>query len=184
MAVTHRPAGFSAVTPYLLVEDAERLLAFLRDAFGAHELEPHRVTMPDGRIMNAAVRIDDAILELGTASSTFPARAGAFHLYVADVDAAYARALTAGARSLYAPMVQFYGDREAGIIDPAGITWFLATHLRDIPPDELAQSVVRTSPAPTSRPSGSQNPFHNSPVATASGLSAAHFLLCNAAAAG
>jgi PhnB protein len=102
MAVTHRPAGFSAVTPYLLVEDAERLLAFLCDAFGAQELELHRVTMPDGRIMTAAVRIEDAILELGTASSTFPARAGAFHLYVADVDAAYARALAAGARSLYA----------------------------------------------------------------------------------
>ena len=143
MAVPHRPAGFAAVTPDVLVKDAERVLSFLRDAFGAHELEPHRVSMPDGRIMNAAVRIDDAILELGTASSAFPARASAFHLYVADVDAAYAGALAAGAHSLYAPMVQFYGDREAGIVDPAGITWFLATHLRDVPPDELARSVVR-----------------------------------------
>jgi PhnB protein len=160
MVVTHRPAGFSAVTPYLLVDDAERLLAFLCAAFGAQELEPHRVTIPDGRIMNAAVRIDDAILELGTASSTFPARTGAFHLYVADVDSAYARALAAGAHSLYAPRVQFYGDREAGIVDPAGITWFLATHLRDVPPHELAQSVVRSSPAPIDTPSGSEHQLH------------------------
>jgi PhnB protein len=119
MAVTHRPAGFSAVTPYLLVEDAERLLAFLCDAFGAQELELHRVTMPDGRIMTAAVRIEDAILELGTASSTFPARAGAFHLYVADVDAAYARALAAGAPSTLRGCSSMVTAKPASSIPPA-----------------------------------------------------------------
>ena len=142
MAAKHLPDGFHTVTPYLLVQGADRLIAFLTQAFDAAELESHRVTVPDGRVMNAAVRIGDSVVEMGEASAEFPPRPGSLHLYVPDADAVYARALAAGATSLREPADQYYGDREAGVADPFGNHWYIATHRRDVSRDELEQQAA------------------------------------------
>jgi uncharacterized glyoxalase superfamily protein PhnB len=115
-----------ALVPYLVVADATRLLDFLRDAFGASEVM--RVPRPGGGVQHAEVAIGDARIEMADGTGEYPSRAGALHLYVPDADRAYARAIEAGATSLYAPVDQPYGDREAGVRDPGGNSWFIATH--------------------------------------------------------
>ena len=114
-----------ALVPYLVVSDASKLLDFLRDAFGAAEIM--RVPRPGGGVQHAEVAIGDARVELADGTAEYPSRGGALHVYVPDADAVYARALAAGGESLYAPVGQPYGDREAGIRDPGGNLWFIAT---------------------------------------------------------
>jgi len=118
-------AVHQALVPYLVVPDATRLLAFLRDAFGATEVM--RVPRPGGGVQHAEVAIGDARIELADGTDAYASRAGALHLYVPDADAAYERAVAAGATALYAPVDQPYGDREAGVRDPGGNAWFIAT---------------------------------------------------------
>ena len=118
--------GFHTITPYLNAPSAAGLIAFLTRAFRAEELL--RVPGEGGAIRHAELRIGDSVLEVSDGSAAFPPFASAMHLYVEDADAAYARALEAGATSLHAPVDQPYGDREAGVKDPAGNSWYLATH--------------------------------------------------------
>jgi PhnB protein len=123
----YKPAGFSSVTPYLVVPDADRMLKFLTDAFGAEEISVHR--RDDYTIMHAEMRIGDSIIELGQANGRWTPTQSSLHLYVPDTDAAYEKALGAGADSLTRPTNAPYGDRAATVIDPAGNQWFLATVL-------------------------------------------------------
>ena len=125
MSAANRPAGFSAVTPYLIVPAADRVLRFLARAFGAEERS--RTTRPDGTLAHAEVWIGGAVIEVAEARAEWPAAPAALHLYVDDSDAVYARALEAGGTSLYEPMDQPYGDRDAGVRDPGGTQWFIAT---------------------------------------------------------
>jgi len=130
------PDGYTAITPYLIVENAAGLIEFLAGAFGA--VERSRVPMPQGGIGHAEVEIDGAALMLADAMPpAFPPTSSLIHLYVADVDAVYAQALQAGATSDDAPSDSFYGDRIARITDPSGNRWFIATHIEDLTPDEL-----------------------------------------------
>ena len=124
----HIRAGFHTVTPYLIVEGAASLIAFAVAAFEAEELR--RDLRPDGAIMNAELRIGDSVIELAEARQEWPPRSGALHLYVRDTDAAYRRALAAGATSLYAPEEMPYGERSAGVSDPTGTHWYIATYHR------------------------------------------------------
>jgi len=137
MTAKHLPDGFRTVTPYLIVRGADRLIDFLKEAFGAGEID--RLTLADGKVMDATVRIGDSLIELGESSAEFPPRPGSLHLYVEDADALYERALAAGATSLWVPADRFYGDREAGVVDPFGNHWCIATHVRDVSPEELEQ---------------------------------------------
>jgi PhnB protein len=125
-AVNPIPEGFHSITPYLVVEGADRFLEFLKQAFGAEQ--KLRVPRPDGRIMHAEVRIGDSPVELADANAQYPARPTAIHLYVSDADAVYHRALQAGATSTHEPVDQPYGDREAGVKDAFGNYWYIATH--------------------------------------------------------
>jgi uncharacterized glyoxalase superfamily protein PhnB len=125
-AVNPIPEGFHTLTPYLIVEGADRLLAFMKQAFGAEQ--KLRVPKPDGTIMHAEVRIGDSPVELADANDQYAPRPTAIHLYVSDADAAYQRALQAGATSTHEPVDQPYGDREAGVKDPCGNYWYIATH--------------------------------------------------------
>ena len=122
----HIPAGMRSVNPYLIVSGASKLIDFMRQAFDAEEIM--RAPTPDGSLMHAEVRIGDSVVELGDAGDRFPAMAAALHLYVPDADAVYARAMEAGATSLFEPSDREYGDREAGIKDPGGNHWYIATH--------------------------------------------------------
>ena len=137
------PAGFHTVTPYLVVAGVAPLLDFLERAFGAEVIE--RFARPDGSIAHAQLRIGDSMLEASDARPEWPPRPATLHLYLPDCDAAYARAMAAGAKSLFAPDTKFYGDREAGVEDPAGNQWFLATRVEEVSPEELAKRAAEST---------------------------------------
>ena len=137
MAVKPIPDGYHSVTPYLSVPGATKLLDFLKQAFEAQEL--HRMPRPDGAIMHAEVRIGDSRVMMGEPMGSAQPMFGSLYLYVHDVDAVYKRALQAGATSTSEPADQFYGDRSAGIKDPVGNQWWIATHKEDVPPEEIAR---------------------------------------------
>lgn len=118
--------GFRTITPYLITKDASRLIDFMKAAYGGEET--FRMPLPDGSIMHAEMRIGDSILELADGNEQYPTSVTPLHLYVTDADAVYARAMAAGATSLFAPADREYGDREAGITDPNGNHWYIATH--------------------------------------------------------
>jgi uncharacterized glyoxalase superfamily protein PhnB len=129
------PEGYHSVTPYLIVEGASRLIDFMKQAFGAHEIE--RMAMPDGTIRHAEVKVGDSMIMMGEAGGEWKAMPFSLYLYVDDADAVYRRALQAGATSLMEPADQFYGDRNAGVKDPSGNLWWIATHKEDVAPEEL-----------------------------------------------
>lgn len=135
MAVKPIPEGYHTVTPYLIGHGTAELIDFLKKSFGAEEKERHM--RPDGAIMHAEVRIGDSIVMMGEASDQFKAMPTSIHLYVEDVDAAYTRAVQAGGTSLREPADQFYGDRNAGVVDASGNQWWLATHVEDVSPEEM-----------------------------------------------
>ncbi len=137
MAVTPIPEGYHTVTPYLVVQGVPKLIDFLKQAFDAQEIM--RMPRPDGTIMHAEVRVGDSAVMMGEARGEFKPMPGSLYLYVDDTDATYQRALQAGATSLMEPADQFYGDRHAGVVDAVGNHWWIATHIEDVLPEELAR---------------------------------------------
>jgi len=138
MAVKPIPDGYHRVTPYLAVPGVARLIEFLKQVFGAEgPLEMH--ARPDGSVMHAEVRIGDSIRMMGEPTGEFPPTPATLYLYVGDTDTVYQRALQAGATSVMAPADQFYGDRNAGVKDPSGNIWWIATHKEDVAPEEIAR---------------------------------------------
>ena len=129
------PDGYHSVTPHLINENASRLIEFLQLAFEAEEIT--RLSWPDGRIMHAELKIGDSIIMIGEASREWKPMPASIALYVENVDATYTRALEAGATSIREPANQFYGDRSGGVKDLAGNHWWIATHIEEIPPQEL-----------------------------------------------
>lgn len=117
--------GFHSITPYLHAPAEAKLMEFLKSAFGGKER--FRAPRPDGTIMHGEVTIGDTIVEMADVLADFESpKATALWYFVPDVDAVYQRALDAGAVSLSKPVDQTYGDREAGIRDPAGNVWFIS----------------------------------------------------------
>lgn len=114
------------VLPYLHPSKARPYIEFLKQAFGAEEIALHE---QGGRVMHAAVRVGDSVLEMGEAGEEHFLASG-FVMYVDDVDAVYQAALAAGATSVRAPGDRLYGHRDATIRDPFGFTWNPATLLR------------------------------------------------------
>jgi PhnB protein len=126
------PAGLRAATPYLHANGATRLMDFLKEAFGAEEVESEAA--PDGSILHAKMRMGDSIIELGEAHGQYQPMPFSLQLDVNDTDALYTRALRAGATSLREPQDEPYGDRNSGVQDPFGNRWFIATHIKDVHP--------------------------------------------------
>jgi PhnB protein len=120
------PEGFHSITPYVITAGADAVMAFAKATFGATERA--RFPASDGKVVHAEMQIDDSVVEFSDGSPAWPASPCQLHVYVSDADAAYRRALAAGAASVYAPMDQPYGDRECGVIDAGGNYWFVATH--------------------------------------------------------
>ena len=145
------PAGYHSVTPYLMVRDAQRAIAFYAQAFGARELM--RFPMPDGKIGHAELMIGDSHVMLADESDGFagPQTLGgagvSLMLYVDDVDATFARALAAGASERRAVADQFYGDRNGTLVDPFGHVWTVATHIDDVSVDEAKRRLASMTPA-------------------------------------
>jgi PhnB protein len=134
------PDGFHTVTPYLVVEDAGRLVDFVTAAFDATIISSHK--RPDGKLAHAEVKIGDSILMTGSAQGDTKPIPTALYMYVPDCDALYRRALAAGGTSIGEPKDQFYGDRHGGVKDPCGNTWWLATHIEDVSEQELARRMA------------------------------------------
>lgn len=124
---SHVPEGYRAVTPYLAVTDAARLIDFATRSFGATVI--HRVDAPGGRLRHAQLKIHDSVVMLGEPQPPWYPMAASLYVYVPDVDATYARALAAGGTSMLAPADMDYGDRSGGVKDPCGNVWWIATRL-------------------------------------------------------
>ena len=122
MTFMPKRAGYSTVSPYLLVEDAGETIRFLVDAFDAVELRG--IPGPDGKVLHAEVRIDDTVLMLTDAAPAVPSHV---HVYVEDVDETYRRALEAGALSVQEPVQKDDEDKRGGVADGGGTTWWIAT---------------------------------------------------------
>lgn len=137
------PKGFHTITPCLMVRGADRAIEFYKKAFGAELLD--RMTGPDGRsVVHAQLRIGDSFLFLGDEipgmGGGSPEKAGScssLHLYVEDVDAAFDRAVGAGAKVRMPVADMFWGDRYGKVVDPFGVEWGLGTHKRDLTPEEI-----------------------------------------------
>ena len=120
-----KPAGYTSVAPYLIVNGAARTIDFLHTVFAAEELR--RFPDPDGRLMHAEVRIQDTVLMLADATGNWPAIPANVHIYVPDVDATYQAALEAGAESVQEPVKKDDADKRGGVKDAGGTTWWIAT---------------------------------------------------------
>ena len=134
------PAGFHTVTPYLVVPNGLAFLAFVEKAFGA--VEKSRTLRPDGTIANAGVLIGDSMLMVAQAKEPWAPMPSGFYLYVPDTDATYQFALAAGGTSILEPANQFYGDRNAGVQDPWGNNWWIATHIEDVDDAEVQRRMA------------------------------------------
>jgi PhnB protein len=124
------PKGLHNVNAYLHPRRAEPLIAFLKRAFGAQEVSKY--ASPDGVVHHAEIRIGDSVVEMGEAHDKYESMPAMFYLYVPNVDAIYRQTLAAGATSLQEPIDQPYGDRQAGVRDAFGNTWYIATHIKDV----------------------------------------------------
>jgi PhnB protein len=131
------PDGYHTVTPYLIVQGAERLIEFLKQAFGAEEIYCSR--KPDGTIGHTQLRIGDSMVELAEGNDQWQPLRCALHLYVPDTDATYRRAIEAGATSLFEPSDTFYGDRSGGVQDPSGNQWYIATRMEEVSEEEMTR---------------------------------------------
>jgi PhnB protein len=121
------PPGLHTVTLTLHAQGTDRLIDFVRRAFGAEEMD--RTLAPDGVVMHAQLKLGDSVVELGEARGFVSPMPATIHYYVEDADAVYARALAAGGTSLREPENTPYGDRSAAVVDPFGNRWFIATRL-------------------------------------------------------
>ncbi|WP_246563293.1 VOC family protein [Bradyrhizobium liaoningense] len=130
------PEGYHTVTPYLVVDGAEKVIRFMKDAFGAQPVfEP--LMRPDGKVGHAEFKIGNSIVMISDSSERAQATSTMLYLYVPNVDAVYQKALKAGGTSVMEPADQFYGDRSGGVTDPAGNRWHIGTHIEDVSPAEL-----------------------------------------------
>ena len=141
------PDGMHSLTPHLVCRGAAAAIDFYGRAFGAVEL--FRLPMPNGKLMHACVRIGDSQLflvdempEHGAHSpQTLKGTPVTIHLQVEDADAAFARAMRAGAMVTMPLADMFWGDRYGQVVDPFGHHWSIATHVRDVRPDEMVAAM-------------------------------------------
>jgi PhnB protein len=146
-AANWKPEGYTTLIPSLAIEGGVAALSFYEDAFAAKVLE--EMPMPDGTtLLHATIRIGDSLLMLHSPFDVDPKLQSAVelggtavHLYhhVERVELAWQRAVDAGATAIRKPTEMFWGDRVGVVIDPSGIPWSIATHVRDVPPQELAE---------------------------------------------
>lgn len=140
------PEGFHSVTPMVMFKDARKALEFYKRAFGAQEL--FAMPGPDGKgVMHAELRIGDSIIMMGEENPHEPCKSAetiggspvSFYIYLENVDAAFRRAVEAGAETRMPVQEMFWGDRVGTVQDPFGYAWSLATHVKDLTPDEIRQ---------------------------------------------
>jgi PhnB protein len=143
------PDGYSVVSPYLIIKGAARALEFYKRALGA--TERMRLEMPGGMIGHAEIQFGNSVVML---ADEFPQMGChgpehhhgspvSLHVYVTDADAVVARAAAHGAKVQRPVQDQFYGDRSGAIVDPFGHVWNIATHVEDVPPEEIQRRAAQ-----------------------------------------
>jgi PhnB protein len=135
MAVKPIPEDSPRVSPYLIVKDVTRTMDFLKYVFGAEERE--KMTLPDGTVNHGSVSIGNSVIMMGKATEDHQTQNAMLYIYVEDTDAVYKRAIEKGAVSVMEPADQFYGDRNASVKDGDGVSWWMATHIEDVSPEEV-----------------------------------------------
>ena len=135
MAVKPIPDGYPRVSPYLVVRNVEETIEFIQYVFEGKIKE--KMKLPDGSVNHGEVSIGDSVIMMGKATPEHPPLNTMLYIYVEDTDVTYKRALEKGAVSVMEPSDQFYGDRNAGVKDKDGISWWMATHVEDVSPEEM-----------------------------------------------
>ncbi|CAN7670603.1 VOC family protein [Duganella sp. Dugasp56] len=146
------PEGMHSVTPHLVCEGAADAIEFYKKAFNA--VETARMPGPNNKLMHAAVKIGDSIVML---ADDFPDYGGlgpkalkgspvTLHLYVKDADAIFAQAVAAGATVKMPIADMFWGDRYGQVTDPFGHHWSIATHIKDMTPEEMNEAMKQQTP--------------------------------------
>lgn len=147
MSVKPVPDGYHTLTPFLTIRDAAKAIEFYKAAFGAQERGVMKA--PDGKVMHAELKIGDSIVMLsdefpdfGSVSPQALGGSGSgLHIYLDNVDAAFEGAVKAGAQVEMPVMDQFWGDRFGRLKDPFGHKWSIATHVKDLSPEEMNQGM-------------------------------------------
>jgi len=142
------PDGYHTLTPFLTCRDAARAIEFYKKAFGA-EVRGGVAKGPDGKVMHAELKIGDSIImlsdefpEFGSLSPQAVGGSGmGLHIYLDGVDAAFDRAVKAGAQVEMPVMDQFWGDRYGKLKDPFGHKWSIATHVKDLSEEEMKRAM-------------------------------------------
>lgn len=144
------PDKYPQVMPYLHVDGAAEAIAFYEKVFGAHE----RMRMPDpsGKIGHAELVLGDAVIMLADEYPDMGIRGPAafggspvtISVYVEDVDEVFQRAIDGGAKPVRDVETQFYGDRSGQFEDPFGHRWSVATHVEDVPPEEMQRRAAES----------------------------------------
>jgi PhnB protein len=150
------PDGYRTATPYLIVKGAAEAIEFYKRAFGATEML--RMADPQGKVGHAEIKIGDSVIMLADEHPAMGYRSPrslggssvSILLYLEDVDGVFERAVKAGAKAQRPVMNQFYGDRSGTLEDPFGHVWTVATHVEDVPPEEMkrrAQAAMKSASA-------------------------------------
>jgi PhnB protein len=145
MSVSHIPEGYHSVTPSLTARDAKAAIDFYTRAFGA-ELK-FKLDHPSGKIGHAELQIGNSRIMISDEYPDYGAvapeigKGATFMIYVDDVDAAFARAVAAGAAPVQEPTDMFWGDRAGRLNDPVGYRWTLASHVRDVSQEEMEEAM-------------------------------------------
>lgn len=138
---------YSTVTPYIVVDNAEKAIEFYQRAFGAEVVS--KMPGPKGKLLHAEIKVGNSIVMLSDefphpgatrAPKSIGGATGSLHLYVSDVDALFNRAVTAGAKVLMPISDTFWGDRYGTVTDPFGHAWGIATHIKDLSPEEMKKA--------------------------------------------
>ena len=148
------PDGYTTATPYLIIKGASEAIEFYKRAFGATEIL--RIADPQGRVGHAEIKIGESVIMLADEHPSMgyrgPRSLGgssvSILLYLEDVDRVFERAVEGGARALRPVTDQFYGDRSGTLEDPFGHVWTVATHVEDVPPEEMkrrAEAAMRST---------------------------------------
>ena len=147
MAVNPIPPGYAGATPYLIIRDADRALAFYQEVFDAQPVL--YLKYPDGKVAHAEIAIGEGHVMLSEEMPeqgfrgplSFGGTPVSLLVYVKDVDAVFEKAIAAGAETRHPVADQFYGDRSGTIVDPFGHVWSIATHLKDMSGEEMQKAM-------------------------------------------
>lgn len=145
------PKGFSSVTPHLVIKDCAKAINFYKKALGAQEI--YQSKMPDGKVMHAMIQIGNSIIMMAdefpamgaVGPNTLGGTSTTLHIYTEDADELFNQAIKAGATPVMPIADMFWGDRYGQIKDPYGHSWAIATHTRDVTPEEMEKAMKEMS---------------------------------------